>query len=185
MTLIGLILEHTTWISLRCLFGSSPAKQWKVGRRWIKSDLNSKATSRLGYWLHNGCSSKSGVASSLRVRLLAAAISPCSSWLSWINSSFGCWWESMNSRILLSLKWFSSYSSQFWDIHWKRKPENKLIKSDNKNKIITNKLKGAISGNNTKILRISKLNILINPWTKNNKLLGKIEARVESSGIGF
>ena len=32
---------------------------------------------------------------------------------------------------------------------------------------------------------ISKLNILINPCTKNNKLLGIVEARVESLGIGF
>ena len=35
------------------------------------------------------------------------------------------------------------------------------------------------------LLMISKLNILINPYTKNNKLLGILEARVESSGIGF
>ena len=90
----------------------------------------------------------------------------------------------MNSRILLSLKWFSSSSSsEFWDIHWKRKAENKLIKSENKNKPITNKLKGAIPGNGAKILMISKLNILINPSTKNNKLLGIVEARVKSSGI--
>ena len=35
------------------------------------------------------------------------------------------------------------------------------------------------------LLMISKLNILINPCTKNNKLLGIVEVRVESSGIGF
>ena len=34
-------------------------------------------------------------------------------------------------------------------------------------------------------LIVSKLNILINPCTKNNKLLGILEARVESSRIGF
>ena len=34
-------------------------------------------------------------------------------------------------------------------------------------------------------MMISKLNILINPYTKNNKLLRIVEARVESSGIGF
>ena len=67
----------------------------------------------------------------------------------------------------------------------KRKQENKLIRSKNKNKQITNKLKGAISGNDAKILIISKLNILINPCTKNNKLLSTIEARVESAGIEF
>ena len=32
---------------------------------------------------------------------------------------------------------------------------------------------------------ILELNILINPCTKNNKLLGTVEARVESSRIGF
>ena len=92
----------------------------------------------------------------------------------------------MNSRILLSLSVFS-FSSEFWDIHQKkkRKQENKLIRSENKNKPITNKLKGAIPDNCAKILMISKLNILINPCTKNNKLLGIIEVRIESSGIGF
>ena len=30
-----------------------------------------------------------------------------------------------------------------------------------------------------------EFNILINPCTKNNKLLGIVEARVEFSGIGF
>ena len=35
------------------------------------------------------------------------------------------------------------------------------------------------------IVMISKLNILINPCTKNNKLFDIVEARVESSGIGF
>ena len=59
------------------------------------------------------------------------------------------------------------------------------MKSENTNKPITNKLKEAIPGNGAKILMISKLNILINPCTKNNKLLGIVEARVESSGIGF
>ena len=34
-------------------------------------------------------------------------------------------------------------------------------------------------------LMISKLNILINPCTRNNKLLSIVEARAESSGIGF
>ena len=90
----------------------------------------------------------------------------------------------MNFRILLSLNWFSSFL-EFWDIHWKRKPENKLIKSKNKNKPITNKLKRAILGNGAKILMISKLNILIDPCIKNNKLLGIVEAKVESSEIGF
>ena len=67
----------------------------------------------------------------------------------------------------------------------KRKQENKLIRSENKNKPITNKLKGAIPGNGAKILMISKLNILIHPCTKNNKLLSIVEARVETSEIGF
>ena len=35
------------------------------------------------------------------------------------------------------------------------------------------------------LLMILKLNILNNPCTKNNMLLGIIEARVETSGIGF
>ena len=35
------------------------------------------------------------------------------------------------------------------------------------------------------LLIISKLNILINPCTKNNKLLGIIETKVESSRIEF
>ena len=34
-------------------------------------------------------------------------------------------------------------------------------------------------------LMISKLNILINPCNKDNKLLSIVEVRVESSGIGF
>ena len=59
------------------------------------------------------------------------------------------------------------------------------MKSKNKNKPITNKLKETIPGNGAKILMISKLNILINPCTKNNKLLSIVEAMVESSGIGF
>ena len=67
----------------------------------------------------------------------------------------------------------------------KRKQENKLIRSKNKNKQITNKLKGAIPGISAKIFMVSKLNILINPCTKNNKLLGIVEARVESSEIVF
>ena len=37
----------------------------------------------------------------------------------------------------------------------------------------------------SKTMMISKLNILFNPCTKNNKLLGIVEARVDSSGIGF
>ena len=35
------------------------------------------------------------------------------------------------------------------------------------------------------LLMISKLNILINRCTKNNKLISIVEARVESSRIGF
>ena len=69
--------------------------------------------------------------------------------------------------------------------HSLKKQENKLIRLENKNKPITNKLKRAIPDNGAKILMISKLNILINPYTKNNKLLGIVEARVESSGIEF
>ena len=57
------------------------------------------------------------------------------------------------------------------------KKGNKLIGSENKNKPITNKLKGVIFDNGTKILMISKLNILINPCTKINKLLGIVEEK--------
>ena len=70
----GFILEHTTWNSFKCLLGSSPARPWKVGNKWIIPDLSSKATSNYGISMHNGCWSSVGTTNSFRVWFLAKAI---------------------------------------------------------------------------------------------------------------
>ena len=67
----------------------------------------------------------------------------------------------------------------------KRKQENKLIRSKNKNKQITNKLKGAILDNGTKILMVSKLNIFINPCTKIISCQVQQKQGSSPQGLGF
>ena len=53
---MGFILVHTTWSSFRCLWGSSPARPWKVGKNELVQIL-----------IQKGCWFKSGVASSFKV----------------------------------------------------------------------------------------------------------------------
>ena len=66
---MGFILVHTTWSSFRCLWGSSPARPWKVGKRCISPYFNSKVVvaSKVGNVMHKGYWFKSGAASSFKV----------------------------------------------------------------------------------------------------------------------
>ena len=66
---MGFILMHITCDTFRCLWGSSPARPWKVGKRCISLDFNSKVVvaSKLENVMHKGCWFKSRAASSFKV----------------------------------------------------------------------------------------------------------------------
>ncbi|KAM2417372.1 hypothetical protein TB1_023634 [Malus domestica] len=79
-TLTGVMLEHTTSNSFKCLFGSSMDNPWYFGMRWSELDFNSNYSvlpcAAVGYWIHKGAAlSNPEVASSLSVRLSMASSS--------------------------------------------------------------------------------------------------------------
>lgn len=93
---LGFMLEKITWNSFRCFLGSSPTRPWKVWKRWIISNFNSKESPLSLHLMYKDCWAKAHPKISLRVWF--GLFTTISSWLDWFESSY----ESLESEISIA-----------------------------------------------------------------------------------